>query len=393
MLIELHAIQNFAPSNLNRDDTGAPKDCLFGGVRRARVSSQAWKRAMRMAFRDGGLLPDTQDVGTRTKRIVEALVTRMGDMGFSEEDATPLVEKALGGLGLKLDEGKTQYLLFVGPRELDTLAELCAQLRDSDTTGASASASMGAATGDATTAAKGGRKAKQDAKNAITGEMQKSLKAAMDGGKAADIALFGRMVADTADINADAACQVAHALSTHKVDIEFDYYTAVDDLNPKEDTGAGMIGTVEFNSACFYRYANVNLAQLKTNLKGDDAAVARTVEAFIRAFVTSIPSGKQNSMAAQNPCSFVFAVARQSGNWSLANAFVRPVSERAGDLVTELVARLGAEWQGITAMYGTQALAGQWWCASHATPDNFALSGGVADMDTLVTNVLTAAGR
>ena len=380
MLIELHAIQNFAPSNLNRDDTGAPKDCIFGGYRRARVSSQAFKRAMRMEFRDGGLLPDKADIGTRTKRIVQELTERLDDAGIEEEESKPLIERALGGLGLKLEEGnKTQYLLFVGPRELDALAAACVQLRDAGESGA---ASDGAA--------KSGRNAKKEAKSAITGEMQKALKAAMDGGKAADIALFGRMVADNADINTDAACQVAHAISTHKTDIEFDYYTAVDDLNPKEETGAGMIGTVEFNSACFYRYANVDLDQLSTNLGKDAAAVRQTVEAFVRAFVTAIPTGKQNSMAAQNPPSFVFAVARDAGNWSLTNAFVRPVPQHADDLVKASIARLDTEWAGIAKMYGTRAIRGTWWCASHDLPD-IALRDEVPDVDTLVDRALAAA--
>src|SRR4051812_9315348 len=122
MQIELHAIQNFAPSNLNRDDTGAPKDCLFGGSRRARVSSQCLKRAMREAFRDGGLLPEGA-IGTRTKRIAEQLIVRLTDRGISEEEAKPLVERALGGIGLKLEnDEKTQYLLFVGADELDAIA-------------------------------------------------------------------------------------------------------------------------------------------------------------------------------------------------------------------------------------------------------------------------------
>ncbi len=379
MLIELHAIQNFAPSNLNRDDTGAPKDCIFGGYRRARVSSQAFKRAMRMEFRDGGLLPDKADIGTRTKRIVEELAARLQEQGIEVEESRPLIERALGGLGLKLDEDKTQYLLFVGPRELDALAAACVQLRDMGESGAA---------GDG--AAKNARAAKKDAKSAITGEMQKTLRAAMDGGKAADIALFGRMVADNAEINTDAACQVAHAISTHKTDIEFDYYTAVDDLNPKEETGAGMIGTVEFNSACFYRYANVDLDQLSANLGKDAAAVRQTVEAFVRAFVTAIPTGKQNSMAAQNPPSFVFAVARDAGNWSLANAFVHPVSQHADDLVKVSIGRLDTEWAGIAKMYGTRAIRGTWWCASHDLPD-IALRDEVPDVDTLVARVLAAA--
>ncbi len=380
MLIELHAIQNFAPSNLNRDDTGAPKDCLFGGYRRARVSSQAFKRAMRMEFRDGGLLPDKADIGTRTKRIVEELTKRLATAGIETEESKSLIERALGGLGLKLDDGnKTQYLLFVGPRELDALAAACVQLRDAGESGAVGEGAV-----------KSGRAAKKDAKSAITGEMQKTLKAAMNGGKAADIALFGRMVADNADINTDAACQVAHAISTHKTDIEFDYYTAVDDLNPKEETGAGMIGTVEFNSACFYRYANVDLGQLRRNLKDDDAAVRQTLEAFVRAFVTAIPAGKQNSMAAQNPPSFVLAVARDAGNWSLANAFVRPVPQHADDLVAESIGRLDKEWAGIAKMYGTRAIRGTWWCASHEVPE-VALRDEVPDVDTLVARVLAAA--
>jgi CRISPR system Cascade subunit CasC len=381
MLIELHAIQNFAPSNLNRDDTGAPKDCIFGGYRRARVSSQAFKRAMRMEFRDGGLLPDKADIGTRTKRIVEELIARLGDAGIAEDEAKPLIERALGGLGLKLEaDNKTQYLLFVGPRELDALAAACVQLRDAGESGTAVDG-----------AAKSGRNAKKEAKSAITGAMQTTLKAAMDGGKAADIALFGRMVADNADINTDAACQVAHAISTHKTDIEFDYYTAVDDLNPKEETGAGMIGTVEFNSACFYRYANVDLDQLHCNLKGDAAAVRQTVEAFVRAFVTAIPAGKQNSMAAQNPPSFVFAVARDTGNWSLANAFVRPVPQHADDLVKESIGRLDTEWAGIAKMYGRRAIRGTWWCASHEVPTSIAFRDAVPDVDTLVDRVLAAA--
>ncbi|MDQ2787633.1 MAG: type I-E CRISPR-associated protein Cas7/Cse4/CasC [Chloroflexota bacterium] len=379
MLIELHAIQNFAPSNLNRDDTGAPKDCIFGGYRRARVSSQAFKRAMRMEFRDGGLLPDKADIGTRTKRIVEELTKRLEKEGIAKDGSKPLIERALGGLGLKLDEDKTQYLLFVGPRELDALAAACVQLRDAGESGA---------VGDG--AAKSGRNAKKEAKSAITGTVKAALIAAMDGGKAADIALFGRMVADNADINTDAACQVAHAISTHKTDIEFDYYTAVDDLNPKEETGAGMIGTVEFNSACFYRYANVDLDQLSTNLGKDAAAVRQTVEAFVRAFVTAIPAGKQNSMAAQNPPSFVLAVVRNVGTWSLANAFVRPVPQHADDLVKASIARLDTEWAGIAKMYSTRAIRGTWWCASHDLPD-ITLRDEVPDVDTLVDRALAAA--
>jgi CRISPR system Cascade subunit CasC len=157
-------------------------------------------------------------------------------------------------------------------------------------------------------------------------EIKKELNRLLNGGMAVDLALFGRMLADLPNKNIDAACQVAHALSTNKVSMEFDFFTAVDDLSPEEETGAGMMGTVEFNSACFYRYANIDLKQLTGNLAGDSELAQKAVEAFLRAAVATIPTGKQNSMAAQNPPSLVFAVVRDKGLWSLANAFVKTPS-------------------------------------------------------------------
>ena len=178
--------------------------------------------------------------------------------------------------------------------------------------------------------------------------------------RAPDIALFGRMLALKPDtpfgknsLNVIAACQVAHAISTHKVGVEFDFYTAMDDLKTLEDEpGAGMMGTVEFNSACFYRYANIDCNQLKRNLGDDKELTQETVEAFIRAAVNAIPTGKQNSFAAQNPPSFVCAIARSSGTWSLANAFAKPVwVGDNGDLVQKSTDALLAYWDKLVEVY------------------------------------------
>jgi CRISPR system Cascade subunit CasC len=140
--------------------------------------------------------------------------------------------------------------------------------------------------------------------------------------------------------------------------MEFDFYTAVDDLKPEDTAGADMLGTVEFNSACFYRYANVDTAELARNLQGDAELARATLEAFLRASITAIPTGKQNSMAAQNPPSFVFAVARERGLWSLANAFVKPVvPDRDGDLVQRSVGALDAYWGDLTRVYGYAGIA------------------------------------
>jgi CRISPR system Cascade subunit CasC len=345
MLVELHIIQNFAPANLNRDDTGAPKDCEFGGVRRARISSQCLKRAVRTAFETQDLLPG-EHRAKRTKRLRDELTERLVAAGRPRELAQAVAEAAITSAGLSVDkEGRTQYLLFLGEREIASAAKVCLQHWDA--------LAEGATTGEPSEGTRPqGREAKRAARAALP-EVRKAMEALLTGGKAADLALFGRMLADLPDRNIDAASQVAHAISTHQVSVEFDYFTAVDDLSPREETGAGMIGTVEFNSACYYRYANVDLDQLQKNLAGDVELARQTLDAFLRASVAAIPSGKQNSMAAQNPPSLVMSVVRKAGAWSLANAFVRPVRPQGeDDLIAASVRALDRYWKGLTGMYG-----------------------------------------
>jgi CRISPR system Cascade subunit CasC len=335
MLLEVHLLQNFAPSNLNRDDTGSPKDCEFGGTRRARISSQCQKRAIREEFRRAALLPP-EHLGVRTKRLADEVATRLAAAGRPAEEARHVAETAIAGFGLGLKEGETEYLIFLGDDELAAFATACQEHWDvlAETTG-------------------GGKVSKKDAKAAASKELTAALGRALDGKRAADVALFGRMLADLPERNRDAACQVAHAFSTNAVSVEFDFYTAVDDLKPRaEDTGAGMLGTVEFNSSCYYRYANIDLRQLRDNLGGDAELARATVRAFLAAMVRAVPSGKQNSFAAQNPPSMVMGVVRNDGAWSLANAFVRPLVGHDGDLIGDSIAALDSYWGRLTAMYG-----------------------------------------
>jgi CRISPR system Cascade subunit CasC len=179
-----------------------------------------------------------------------------------------------------------------------------------------------------------------------------TLKAAQPS---ADIALFGRMLAEQPGRNTDAACQVAHALSTHAVDLEMDFYTAVDDLSASRDeTGAGMLGTQGFNSACFYRYALLDHSQLQKNLGGDPQAANDAVEAFLRAFCLSIPTAKQNSHAAQNlPSLGLFIVRNKGVPVSLANAFALPI--RRDDLITESISRLAHYYERLASVYDLYA--------------------------------------
>lgn len=353
MFVELHILQNFAPANLNRDDTGMPKDCEFGGYRRARISSQCFKRAVREEFRADGLLPP-QFRAIRTKRLVGEIADRIGAQGKDLEEARAVVKFTLGGAKLNVvDDDKTEYLLFLGSREISNLVNLCVEHWDelaSKVTG-----SLPAQEGRTR------RSTKSASKDAVPKSVRDATLRILDGGKAADLALFGRMLADLPDKNRYAASQVAHAISTNRISMELDYYTAVDDLKPEDTAGADMIGTVGFNSACFYRYSNVDIDQLTCNLQDDRDLAHQTLEAFIRASVKAVPTGKQNSMAAHNPPSFVFAVVRRSSLWNLANAFLKPVAPYGGeDLAIRSIKALDCYWGKLAKMYGDDAIVGKW---------------------------------
>jgi len=286
--VEVHVLQNVAPANLNRDDTNSPKDAIFGGYRRARLSSQSQKRAVRLFFKNAKLknakLFSPEDLAVRTRRLLEKLGEHLAQAGKLPEEATEVAQVALEGLGLGFKGKESQYLLFLGNREVERLADAILAKWD-----------------ELAPLAKADEESRGKKKVSLPAEVKKALEAVFDGGRAIDLALFGRMLADRAEWNVDAAAQVAHAISTHKVEREFDFYTAVDDLSPEDATGAGMMGDVEFYSATFYRYANLDLEKLLENLQNDAGLATRGTEAFLRAFACTLPSGKQNTFAAHNP--------------------------------------------------------------------------------------------
>lgn len=326
-VIEIHALQHFAPSNLNRDDTGAPKDALFGGTRRARLSSQCLKRAVRQHF--AGLVQAhawaPEDLAVRSKRVLQELVRSLVARGRPEDAASTKARAALAAveLGIK-DDGKSEYLLFLGQREIAAVARVIDEQWDAIEVGDSAPAE-----------GKRAGKAKKQAAKGAAPELRKALDTVFNGGKAVDVALFGRMLADMPANNQDASCQVAHAISTHPVEREFDFYTAVDDLKPDDTAGADMMGTVEFNSACYYRYAVVDWDKLVENLQGDQELARKGLRGFLEGFVMAEPTGKQNTFAAHNPPEFVaVTVRRNTGPRSLANAFETAVVVGKGESIT-----------------------------------------------------------
>lgn len=323
--VDVHILQTVPPSNLNRDDAGSPKQAVYGGARRARVSSQAWKRATRKTFAEH--VPADQ-LATRTKRISTLLADRLSERsGLDSEQAARIATAMLAPL--KISPGKkatdTAYLLFFGRPQLERLADLVAD-RVHDL----------AALDD----------------GALTKELADlPVKEELGTGHPIDVALFGRMVADIPGLNVDAATQVAHALSTHAVEIEFDYYTAVDDENLRDETGAGMIGTVEFNSATLYRFATVGLHQLLDNLGGDTDAAASALELFLTAFTRSMPTGHQNAFAHRTLPALVSVVVRDDQPVNLVSAFEAPVRANSG-IVAESVRRLVDEMRSANELWG-----------------------------------------
>lgn len=277
--------------------------------------------------------------GIRTRKLKKLLLERLAHRPAEEVEGR--IETALAATGLKLkDDGKTEYLLFLGEGEIAGLAALVEEHWEE-------LVPVGGNNGS-------GKKAgKKQAKASAPAEVQQKAKKLLDGAKAVDVALFGRMLADLPQVNQHAACQVAHAISTHRVDREFDYFTAVDDKGDEDETGAGMIGQVEFNSATFYRYAVIDARKLAANLQGDRDLALSALAAFTQAMVRAIPTGKQNSFAAHNAPAFVGICLRRGSPLNLANAFEKPVSPRTDAALSDLsVEALAAHAKQLGAVYG-----------------------------------------
>jgi len=330
MLIEFHMIQNHSPSNLNRDDLGAPKTCIFGGVTRARISSQCLKRSIRRSPEFAAAL--VKDHAVRTRRLIEEIAkAAAGNGNPPQEKHLKAIRKVFeeGGVGLdKNDVYRSDILFFLPQSAIDE---------------------MGKAVSD--------------------GESNLGAKFAEIMGKfvqTPDIALCGRMTEFSAKgpfeslkgkFTVEAALSVAHAISTHAVINEVDYFTAADDI-PGPDAGAGHVNEGVFNSACFYKHFAIGWDQLVRNLNGDVDLAKTTVKCFIEAAARANPSGKQHAYAAFNlPDGILVEIKTDSSTpVSYANAFADPVSEKAQrGLIGESIARLGQYVHDITNGYGIKA--------------------------------------
>ena len=325
--VQLHYLTIYPPSNPNRDDLGRPKTATYGGAARLRLSSQSLKRAVRThpefrAALDGQL-------GERTQRLGEVVLAHLAQSGADAETARQIAMQITDIFGkidaeaAKKDPDKirTRQLAFISPEE----RRLALQLADDMAAG-------GGAPGDK--------------------DLKKLVLRAADG--AADIAMFGRMLADDPDFNRDAAVQVAHAITTHRVAVEEDFYTAVDDLKtPAEDAGAGFIGEAGFGSGVYYLYVCINRTLLTSSLDGDAALARRSCEALSRAFAIASPGGKRTSYAHNARAGYIFAERGDQQPRSLASAFFKPVA--GADLMGGSINALETACQGFDDAYGPGA--------------------------------------
>ncbi|MFC6593170.1 type I-E CRISPR-associated protein Cas7/Cse4/CasC [Deinococcus lacus] len=379
-ILELHYLQNFAPSNLNRDDTGSPKDAFFGGTRRLRISSQSFKRAMRQDFAARDIL-EAEELGLRSKRLLfsedpkeRGLVNRLtqGHSPLDMEEARFRAEFALLMNGIAfvevkdeednyvLDDTKSEALAFLGEYNLALLEKFL----KSDSEEIQKASSVMREAREKLRRSKGYKgkigetAAKEKLRKAIAtalGNKKKELDNILDTKKAVDVALFGRMLADLPDKNADAAAQVAHPISTHALrERQYDFYTAVDDLKPTDNAGADMLGTVEFASATVYRYACIDLQKLLDNLQGDRELLEKGLRAFLYASIYAAPTGKQNTFAAHNlPALMVQVVRKDASPRNLANAFEKGVqAERGGGYLEPSAKALADEMKWQNGVFG-----------------------------------------
>lgn len=322
--LQLHLLTVYPAANLNRDDTGRPKTLTFGGTTRLRISSQALKRAWRTS--DVFQQKLEGHLGTRTQRFGEVVTKHLVERGVEPERARTIAREVadiFGALKPEKDKNPThiEQLAFLSPEEWRDALALAE------------------------------RKARGEAVESDVEKLAKTTLRTADS--AVDIAMFGRMLADDPDFNREAAVQVAHAFTTHRVLVEDDYYTAVDDLKgPAEDAGAGFIGEAGFGAGIFYSYICVDRQLLLRNLRGNDGLARDGIAALIEAAATVAPRGKQASFASRARASYLLAERGDTAPRTLAAAFLAPLPGR--DLLGESIAAIECTRTNFARAYGDE---------------------------------------
>ena len=350
MLYEIHMLKNYPPVNLNRDESGAPKSCMFGGTARGRVSSQCLKRS----WRTSPLLAQAigvEHLGIRTRQLPQLVAEKLTELGISKEYVDAVLPK-MSGFGNKegaenKDGNYTAQIVFYAPEDIQAVADtICEQLK--------ACSSL------------------KDVKALKAKDLQEAVTGADVRPITLDMALFGRMVTSNAFRDVEAAMQVAHAISTNKLNMESDYFTAMDDLlsgATMEETGSAMIGDTDYNSACYYHYASLDTDILSANLKYTPHAeqlIQAAIPALICTMALTNPSGKQNSFAGNVlPSAILVECKEEKVPVSMVNAFVRPIRPETAndyDLVKGSIQALVRQVETIQDSFGLDVKKRLWFC-------------------------------
>lgn len=292
--VEFHILQSFPVTCLNRDDVGAPKTAMVGGTTRSRVSSQCWKRYVRLAMREFGA-----NLGTRTKHISDIIAKACEELEATQEQAKScgdkieqifinkkkeVSEKEDAGVEESAGSEKADTLLFLSHKEVNILANV---FKDNGFNP------------DLVIKQKDAKKQAKELED-IIGKVDQHI-------DALDIALFGRMVAQAAKLNVEAAASFAHAISTHKVTNEVEFFTALDDES--KEPGSAHMGSLEFNSATYYRYVSLNVGQLSQTLSGHN--IPEAIETFVKALFVAVPGARQTTQSGASPWEFARVLVRK----------------------------------------------------------------------------------
>ena len=326
--VQLHVLTSYPPSNLNRDDTGRPKTALMGDALRLRISSQSQKRAWRTSDIFETALAG--HIGTRTKDMGKHTHTMLVAAGVTDKNAREWARQIVGKFGkLKSDKKsdkdedlQIEQLAHFSPEEVEAIEQLA-----------------------------------QRCASRNSGPTAEELSLLCTPRKAADIAMFGRMLADSPAFNMEAAVQVAHAITVHKSAVEDDYFSAVDDLNNGlTDKGAAHIGERSYGAGLFYLYICIDRALLVENLGGDKALADKALQAFIHAVTKISPTGMQNSHASRAYASYVLAEKGDQQPRSLAQAYLKPVKPfESEDMLEKAVKAIESRRDNFDKVYGACA--------------------------------------
>ncbi len=338
--VQLHLLTSYPPANLNRDDLGRPKTAVMGDAERLRVSSQSLKRAWRKSEVFENNL--NGHIGTRTKALGVVVRDKLLASGAKPDDArkwSRQIAAVFGALKLKKELSAAERNALAGKDEASLRAKEKEELEIEQLVHVSPEELKGIDALVATLCSRG------------SGPEESELGLLRRDIAAADIALFGRMVAANPRFNIEAAAQVAHAISVHRVVVQDDFFTAVDDLNAgDEDRGAGHMGETEFAAGLFYLYVCIDRALLTENLKDDESLAATTIAALLRAATTVAPTGKQNSFASRARASYALCEVGDQQPRSLSVAFLKPVTGH--DMLATAIGELETTRDRMDAVYG-----------------------------------------